>query len=108
MGEVKPKLKAYCCEEPFTGFMQIEYFENVGQAKAWFAGEFSEEYIDVRPRRLPWADEYNNADNIPIEVFFEHGWWFQCNTCNREIMSIEDFFENKYGYCCRGCYEMGE
>ena len=50
---MEPKLKAYCCEEPGTGWTKIEYFENVGQAKAWFANEFIEDFIDVRPRRLP-------------------------------------------------------
>ena len=102
---MEPKLKAYCCEEPGTGWTKIEYFENVGQAKAWFANEFIEDFIDVRPRRLPWADEYGNEDNIPKEVFFEHGWWFECNTCGGHIKRMEDLFENKRGYCCRICYE---
>lgn len=98
-------MKAYCCEEYSTGYCFIEYFENAGQAKAYFANEFQERFIDVRPYRVAWADQYGNADTIPIEVYFENGWWFECNTCGRHICELADFYDNEKGYCCRECFE---
>ena len=98
-------MKAYYCEDYYTGYGKIEYFDTVGQAKAYFANEFQERFVDVRPHRVPWADEYGDEDNIPIEVKFAHGWWFECNTCGRHIDELENFFENKRGYCCKQCFD---
>jgi len=97
--------KAYYCEEYGTGYGKIEYFDNVGQAKAYFANEFQERFVDVRPHRVPWADGYKCQDEIPIEVFFENGWWFECNTCGSQIDELKDLFINERGYCCKSCYK---
>lgn len=99
------KLKAYYCEEWDTGYGYIEYFENVGQAKAHFANDFKMPFVDVKPRRVPWADEYGSQDNIPAEVYFENGHYFFCSTCGDPISEMEDCFTNEDGYCCRTCYE---
>lgn len=97
--------KAYACEEPVCGYQFIHFFETREQAKDWFAGEYGMRYIDVRPFRVPWADKYEHEDNIPVEAYFENGWWFECNTCGGHIHEMEDFFVNERGYCCKACYK---
>ena len=99
--------KAYYCEDDYSGYCKIGYFDTRNQAKNYFAGEFSLRYIDVKPYRLPWADIYEDVDNIPIEAYFENGWWFECNYCGSYIHELADFFNVKEGkgYCCKSCYE---
>ena len=100
-------MKAYYCEEESTGYGFIEYFETAGQARAHFANEFQLRFIDVYPKRVPWADQYGSYENIPVEVLFENGWWFECNTCGRHIDELEHFHINEKGYCCQDCFEKG-
>lgn len=97
--------KAYVWEEPQTGYEYIVYFDNRNQARAFFADEFQECYKDIKVYRLPWADQYGDADNIPAEAYFENGWWFECSTCGAHIIEMNDFYRKDGGYCCKACYE---
>lgn len=99
------KLKAYAWNDEQTGYTKIIYDNTANKARSWIADEEGLRYIDVKVYRLPWADGYGDADNIPTEVYFEHGWWFECGYCGKKITEIDDFYNAKKGYACKHCYE---
>lgn len=45
----------------------------------------AESYIDLRAKRLPWADQYATAPRIPLQAYFEHGWSWGCRVCDRLV-----------------------
>ncbi len=44
-----------------------------------------EEYTDLRTRREPWADQYAATERIPLRVYLEHGWEWECWDCGRRV-----------------------
>lgn len=54
---------------------KVTFAETAGKAKQDFSMETGIQYKDIRVRRLPWADEYESVDNIPVEQWLNHGWY---------------------------------
>lgn len=83
---------------------EVTFAETTGQAKQYFSMENEIHYKDIRVQRLPWADKYEDVDNIPAEELLNHGWYFNCDTCGEAIDDIADFHINSKGYCCKKCF----
>lgn len=79
--ENKTKLKAYSFNNERDDCIQIEYFETVGKAKAFFANEHSLKFCDVRVNREPWADKYQSEGEIPAEAWLSQGMYLECCQC---------------------------
>ena len=78
-------LKAYSFTDEETGYSQVEWFENAGQAKASFAIEHSLNFCNVHVYREPWADKYQSQGEVPSEALLAHGWWIECCQCGRQV-----------------------
>ena len=65
-------------------------------------------YKDIRVRRVPWADKYEDVDEIPVEELLDHGWYFICNICGARIEDITVFYTNNKGFCCKKCFDEWE
>ncbi len=87
---------------------EVTFAETAGKAKQDFSMESGIHYKDIRVRRMPWADKYENVDNIPTEEWLSHGWYFVCNTCGENIEDMADFYINDKGYCCKKCFNEWE
>lgn len=83
---------------------QITFAESPGKAKQDFSMDSGIHYTDIRVQRLPWADKYGSVDNIPVEEWLNHGWYFNCYTCGAEIEDVADLHVNSKGYCCKKCF----
>lgn len=55
-------------------------------------------------QHVPWADKYGDVDNIHVEEWLNHGWYFICNTCGAKIEDVADFHVNNKGFCCKKCF----
>lgn len=90
----KGKLKAYIVTSQWNenGDLII-WAESSGKAKAsainsW---EFDTcDYIDLRAKRIKDFDKYADSKKVPIEELLERGWWFYCDNCGCENLTIED------------------
>ena len=103
------KSKAYCFSNASDYDIEdiseeITFAETPGKAKQDFSMDSGIHYTDIRVQRLPWADKYGSVDNIPVEEWLNHGWYFTCDTCGAEIDDIKDFHVNSRGYCCKKCF----
>lgn len=87
---------------------KITFAETPGKAKQDFSMESGIHYKDIRVRHLPWADKYENVDNIPIKEWLEHGWHFTCNTCGAIIEDATNFYISNKGFCCKKCFDKLE
>lgn len=84
---------------------KITFAETADKAKQDFSIENEIHFKDIRVQRLPWADKYGSVDNIPVEEWLNHGWYFNCDTCGAEIEDMADFHINNKGYCCKKCFD---
>ena len=87
---------------------KITFAETTGKAKQYFSMYSGVLYKDIRVRRLPWADKYEDVDEIPVEEFLEHGWYFICNICGARIEDVTVFYTNNKGFCCKKCFDEWE
>lgn len=45
--------------------------------------------------RLPWADEYASAGQVPPLVLIEHGWWFECSHCGEKVCDDSSHYDHE-------------
>lgn len=103
------KFKAYCfanaADYDTVGLSaQITFAETAGKAKQYFSMNSDIHYKDIRVRRVPWADKYEDVDEIPVEELLDHGWYFICNICGARIEDTTNFYTNNKGFCCKKCF----
>lgn len=72
------KFKAYCFAnaadyDTVDLSAQITFAETAGKAKQYFSMNSDIHYKDIRVRRVPWADKYEDVDEIPVEELLDHG-----------------------------------
>lgn len=84
---------------------KVTFAETPGKAKQNISMESGVHYKDIRVERIPWADSYENVDDIPADVWFANGWHFDCNMCGAQINDIDNLMVNADGYCCRKCFD---
>lgn len=96
------KLKAYKWDDEYEGTTAIVYAESAGKAKAEIANDNDIAFTEVKVYRLPWADEYGDQENIPPEVYFEHGWSLWCHRCGNEVCEDEAVIDGEAVYCSLG------
>ena len=84
---------------------QVTFAETPGKAKQNISMENGIPFKDIRVKRLPWADSYENVDDIPADVWLSNGWHFDCNMCGAQIDDIDNLMVNAEGYCCRKCFD---
>lgn len=111
MKEMQIKLKAYyfANSDDFNisdGNEKITFAESAGKAKQDFSMMTGIHFNNIRVNRMPWADKYGRIDKIPESDFFEHGWYFICNICGKEIETMDDFNNTEHGYTCSKCLTM--
>lgn len=87
---------------------QVTFAETAGKAKQYFSMNSGIHYKDIRVRRVPWADKYDDVDEIPVEELLDHGWYFTCNICGARIEDITVFYTNNKGFCCKKCFNEWE
>jgi hypothetical protein len=73
--------KAYYYQDEDSGVCTIVWDTSKGKAKRQIADGTDVCFTDVRLRRLPWADGYNDMSEIPYKVVQEHGWENKEATC---------------------------
>lgn len=105
--QVVIRMKAYAfLVDPCEGAEMIVYAENANKAKAKGAHFTDMEYTDIRIRRVPWADQYGDYDNIPPRAFIENGWWMYCCKCTGRVDSdsLGGYTTDGEPYCkyCKG------
>lgn len=98
-------VKAYVWDDEYSGESHIVWATTPGKAKALLAAENDEYFTELRIRRLPWADEYRDVDDIPAEVFKENGWHslYFCEKCGLEIFKETAFLTNEGSLICDFC-----
>lgn len=98
-------VKAYVWDDEYSGESHIVWATTPGKAKALFAAEHDEEFTELRVKRLPWADEYRDMDEIPAEVFIKNGWHTlrYCEKCGLEIFGETTFLTNEGSLVCDDC-----
>ena len=101
--ENKPKLKAYSFTDEQTGYGEIDWFENAGQARSFFASVQGLHFCDVRVYRVPWADEYWSKGEVPPEVCLAHGWWWACCECGAQVSEEDVGKIDGYDVYCKEC-----
>lgn len=79
------KIKAYEWDDEYHGESHIVWAATPGKAKALLAAEHDEEFTELRVRRLPWADKYEDSKRIPAEEFLSRGWWLPCTNCGTPV-----------------------
>lgn len=58
---------------------------SAGDAKAWLANETGEWFTDVRVRRVPYLDRYDDLDSPDAKMaMLRHGWNFSYDCFDRE------------------------
>lgn len=98
------KLKAYKWDDEYEGTTAIVWAESAGKAKAEIANDYDIAFTEVKVYRLPWADDYDDEESIPPEVYFEHGWSLWCHRCGNEVCEDEAVIADKAVYH-KWCYE---
>lgn len=96
-------LKAYVWDDEYSGESHIVWATTPGKAKALLAAEQNEEFTALRVRRLPWADQYKDIDEIPAEEFFKRGWWMYCLNCGTRVYDDEAVVFEKTNVYCTKC-----
>lgn len=99
------KLKAYSWDDEYEGTIAIVWAESAGKAKAEIANDNDIAFADVKVHRVPWADDYDDMESIPPEVYFKHGWLQACHECGMEVAEDEAVIVDKAVYH-KWCYEM--
>lgn len=59
----------------------ITFAASSGQARAWGACEFGEDFTIVEVKRVPAYDVYAEAGHVPSLILIRDGWWFECVHC---------------------------
>ncbi len=98
------KLKAYAWDDEQEGITAIVWAESAGKAKTEIANDNDIAFTEVKVYRLPWADKYADAERIPPEVYFEHGWSQWCHRCGNEVSEDEAVIVGNAVYH-KWCYE---
>lgn len=100
--------KAYAFDNEQDGTTEIYWAEARNQAKAYFANENGIPYTWIHVYRVPWADKYNDMNDIPPEVYWKNGWWLPCEECGKQVFEGEGRVTGK-GVLCLKCFrEMEE
>lgn len=90
----KGKLKAYLVsDKDYYNSTAVKWAETPGKAKSntlYDDGFENCEYTELRAERAPYFDKYADSKKIPIKELLERGWWFYCNNCGCENLTIED------------------
>lgn len=90
----KGKLKAYLVrDKDYYNSTAVKWAETSGKAKSntLYDDGFEDcEYTELRAERAPYFDKYADSKKVPIKELLERGWWFYCDNCGRENLTIED------------------
>lgn len=95
-------MKAYLYDDEWDDSSTIYWAETAGQAKRCAADENGIPFTEIRVHRVPWADQYNDMDEIPPEVYWAHGWWLSCEKCGKHVYEGEGCSTDK-GVLCLNC-----
>ena len=104
VSEYNRNLKAYAWDDEQEGITTIVWAESTGKAKAQIANDYDIAFTEVKVYRLPWADEYADAERIPPEVYFKNGWSQWCHRCGNEVSEDEAVIVGNAVYH-KWCYE---
>lgn len=84
---------------------EITFAESPGKAKQDFSISNGVHYKDIRVKRLPWADIYEDVKNIPPAEWFAHGFMFTCATCGKTIEELFDYCTLGDHHICSKCFD---
>ncbi|MEL1213721.1 hypothetical protein [Aeromonas caviae] len=48
-------------------------------------------------RRLPWADQYASAGQVPPLELIANGWWLECGHCYRSVCEDSSHYDKESG-----------
>jgi hypothetical protein len=87
----------------------IVYAEKTSEAKIKGRGEMDiEEYIDIRAKRQPTLDKYQNMDEIPHEEFLKIGWWVPCHNCHKQVYEKDNYKAECGAVYCEECSKLSD
>lgn len=68
----------------------VVFAETQEEAAAKGASEVLSEPEVVRVQRTPWFDQFAEQGWVPASALFEHGWWLNCDFCDRPLNDDDD------------------
>ena len=94
-------LKAYEYDNDFNDESFIVFAESANKAKQIVCNSdyTDDKYIDVRVKRVKWADKYKETEKIPAEEYLKHGWQLDCAGCLERVGEDECVIINGAPYC---------
>lgn len=109
--------KAYTVREDYDGHCVVVFARSNAEARRKGGNELNLSFEEVEScRRAPEFDAYAEAGDVPPLVMIEHGWWYECGYCGRQVSSegymdddeqdpMEPSTDGKFVYC-NGAHQM--